>query len=278
MLVLMHCVQKKAHRRHALAERNREGDVDVVVDNLVLNCFGSWQVVAAWEEQGNNRKIALLDGEGALPDRMAAGLVEEMTGEPVYVPPPGQSRPTAQFMTFPRSVCPCFYSAFLSDGGVFPSSVLGGQQATRWACLSCSISLRTRRLRHQHRPLLQPEKSSWSSLHRTHTHTHTHTQSHPPAASCVFVSTRSPQPAAAPPQPERPVLGGRNVHGLRHPVPLDPGPTPDPAHLPAVPFPRVGGQHLQEQYRWAERRRRRRTCYGGGRWECERGARRGRGR
>ncbi|CAB1113808.1 unnamed protein product [Ectocarpus sp. CCAP 1310/34] len=46
------------------------------------------QVVAAWEEQGNNRKIALLDGEGALPDRMAAGLVEEMTGEPVYLPPP----------------------------------------------------------------------------------------------------------------------------------------------------------------------------------------------
>ncbi|CAM9558580.1 unnamed protein product [Ectocarpus sp. 8 AP-2014] len=58
-------------------------------DDLVRQApVGLNQVVAAWEEQGNNRKIALLDGEGALPDRMAAGLVEEMTGEPVYLPPP----------------------------------------------------------------------------------------------------------------------------------------------------------------------------------------------
>lgn len=82
-------------------------------------------MVAAWEEQGSNRKIALLDGEGALPDRMAAGLVEEMTGEPVYLPPPGQSRPAAQFMTFRRSVRPSFCAVFHSAGGVFPSSVLG---------------------------------------------------------------------------------------------------------------------------------------------------------
>lgn len=50
-----------------------------------------WQVVAAWEAQGNNWSIAALDGEGVVPDRMAAGLAGEMTGEPVPIQPKGES-------------------------------------------------------------------------------------------------------------------------------------------------------------------------------------------
>lgn len=50
------------------------------------------QVLAAWEEQGNNRKIAALDGEDVVPDRVAARLVGEMTGEPVYMPPQGDKK------------------------------------------------------------------------------------------------------------------------------------------------------------------------------------------
>ena len=53
--------------------------------------FILWQVVAAWEAHGNNRRIAALDGEGVVPDRMAAGLVGEMTGEPVPIQPQGES-------------------------------------------------------------------------------------------------------------------------------------------------------------------------------------------
>lgn len=48
-------------------------------------------MVAAWEAHGNNRRIAALDGEGVVPDRMAAGLVGEMTGEPVPIQPQGES-------------------------------------------------------------------------------------------------------------------------------------------------------------------------------------------
>lgn len=61
-------------------------------------CVCRWQVVAAWEAQGNNRRIAALDGEGVVPDRMAAGLVGEMTGEPVPVQPQG-NRPTFLYIT-----------------------------------------------------------------------------------------------------------------------------------------------------------------------------------
>ncbi|CAM9574985.1 unnamed protein product [Pylaiella littoralis] len=46
------------------------------------------RVVASWEEQGNNRKIVALDGEGVVSNRMAAVLVGEMTGEPpAYIQP-----------------------------------------------------------------------------------------------------------------------------------------------------------------------------------------------
>lgn len=47
--------------------------------------------MAAWEAHGNNRRIAALDGAGVVPDMMAAGLVAEMTGEPVPVQPQGES-------------------------------------------------------------------------------------------------------------------------------------------------------------------------------------------
>ena len=48
------------------------------------------QAVAAWEEQGENRRIAAMDGDGAVPDNMVAGLVREMTGEQVLPPPMGE--------------------------------------------------------------------------------------------------------------------------------------------------------------------------------------------
>lgn len=67
-------------------------------------CFRR-QVVAAWEEQGNNRRIAALDGEGVVPDRMAAGLVGEMTGKPpVYVQPPPQGESLRRVCTVPFSL------------------------------------------------------------------------------------------------------------------------------------------------------------------------------
>lgn len=47
-------------------------------------------MVAAWEEQGNNRRIAALDGEGAVPDKMVGGLVREMTGEIMINIPTGE--------------------------------------------------------------------------------------------------------------------------------------------------------------------------------------------
>lgn len=74
-------------------------------------------MVAAWEEQGNNRNIAALDGEEIVSDRMAAVLVGEMTGEPpVYVPPPRQG----------KRVRPCVYLPFspLCSGAVRSSGRL----------------------------------------------------------------------------------------------------------------------------------------------------------
>lgn len=47
-------------------------------------------MVAAWEEQGENRRIAAMDGDGAVPDKMVAGLVQEMTGEQMLPPPMGE--------------------------------------------------------------------------------------------------------------------------------------------------------------------------------------------
>ena len=38
-------------------------------------------MVAAWEEKGSNRRIASLDGEDLVPDKMVGGLVQEMSGE-----------------------------------------------------------------------------------------------------------------------------------------------------------------------------------------------------
>ncbi|CBN77474.1 conserved unknown protein [Ectocarpus siliculosus] len=92
-LAVLHGCRKGMFESHGLPATvkavRRYAEGCKTFDELVRQApVGLNEVVAAWEEQGNNRKIALLDGEGALPDRMAAGLVEEMTGEPVYLPPP----------------------------------------------------------------------------------------------------------------------------------------------------------------------------------------------
>lgn len=47
------------------------------------------KVVAAWEEKGNNRRIANMDGEDLVPDRMVGGLVQEMSGD-IMVNVPGE--------------------------------------------------------------------------------------------------------------------------------------------------------------------------------------------
>ncbi|CAN0488629.1 unnamed protein product, partial [Laminaria digitata] len=70
----------KAVRRHAEGCRS--------FDELIRQApVGLNQVVAAWEEQGENRRIAAMDGDGAVPDTMVAGLVREMTGEQMLPPP-----------------------------------------------------------------------------------------------------------------------------------------------------------------------------------------------
>lgn len=56
-------------------------------------CFILLKVVAAWEDQGENRRIAAMDGDGAVPDKMVAGLVQEMTGEQMLPPPMGELVP-----------------------------------------------------------------------------------------------------------------------------------------------------------------------------------------
>lgn len=45
------------------------------------------QVVTAWEDHGDNRRIVALDGEGPVPDAIVACLVREMTGEMISLPP-----------------------------------------------------------------------------------------------------------------------------------------------------------------------------------------------
>ncbi|CAN0265607.1 unnamed protein product, partial [Hapterophycus canaliculatus] len=82
------------------------------------------QVVAAWEEQGNNRKIAALDGEGPVPDRMVAGLVGEMTGEPVYMPPQEVFSPPRHHRRrrSPSALAPVATTTSTSFGIQFPST------------------------------------------------------------------------------------------------------------------------------------------------------------
>lgn len=49
--------------------------------HLFAIVWSSLKVVAAWEEKGNNRRIANMDGEDLVPDRMVGGLVQEMSGD-----------------------------------------------------------------------------------------------------------------------------------------------------------------------------------------------------
>eukprot|EP00752_Nemacystus_decipiens_P015848 g14158.t1 len=104
----------KAVRRHAEGCKT--------FDDLVRQApVGLNQVVAAWEAQGNNRRIAALDGDGAVPDRMAAGLVGEMTGEPVPIQPQEALSPPRHHRRSQSGVTPVG-TASTTFGIQFPST------------------------------------------------------------------------------------------------------------------------------------------------------------
>lgn len=75
-------------------------------------------MVAAWEDQGENRRIAAMDGDGAVPDKMVAGLVQEMTGEQMLPPPMGEL--VGPGLHYVQNALDCF-SSILSAVGLSPT-------------------------------------------------------------------------------------------------------------------------------------------------------------